>query len=115
MDNESGEDLTWFWREWFYNNWPLDLAIQSVSYKNNDYKNGVDITIVNLQKMAMPATVEIVLKDGSKQSFQLPVETWIQSGVHTIHIPLAQSLQSVTIDPASMLPDNNRENNTWKE
>ncbi len=86
MDNESGEDLTWFWREWFYNNWQLDLAVQSVSYKNNDYKNGADITIVNLQKMAMPATIEIVLKDGSRQNFQLPVETWIQSAVHTIHL-----------------------------
>ena len=115
MDNKSGEDLTWFWREWFHNNWPLDLAVQSVSYKNNDYKNGADITIANLQKMAMPATIEIILKDGGKQSFQLPVETWIQSAIHTIHIPLAQPLQSVTIDPASMLPDNNRENNSWKE
>ncbi len=115
MNNESGEDLNWFWREWFYNNWQLDLAIQSVSYKNNDYKNGADITIVNLQKMAMPATIEIVLKDGSKQSFQLPVETWLQSAVHTIHLETRQQLQSVTIDPAEILPDNNRGNNKWKE
>jgi len=38
MNNESGEDLTWFWREWFYNNWKLDIAVQSVAYKNNDPK-----------------------------------------------------------------------------
>ncbi len=103
MDNEAGEDLTWFWREWFQNNWQLDLAIQSVSYKNNDYKNGADITITNLQKMAMPCIIEIVFKDGSKQSIQLPVETWIQSSIHTIHIKINQPLQSVTIDPANLL------------
>jgi hypothetical protein len=114
MNNESGEDLTWFWREWFQNNWQLDLAVQSVSYKNNDYKNGADIIITNLQKMAMPCTVEIILKDGSKQSLQLPVETWMQSAVHTLHLQTTQPLQSVTIDPASMLPDSNRENNSWK-
>ena len=115
MNNESGEDLTWFWREWFYNNWQLDLAVQSVSYKKNDYKNGADITISNLQKMAMPATIEVILKDGSKQSFQLPVEAWLQSSTHTIHLETTQPLQSVTIDPAEILPDSNRGNNKWKE
>ena len=115
MDNESGEDLSWFWREWFQNNWQLDIAIQSVTYKNNDYKNGADITIANLQKMAMPCTIEIVLKDGSKQNIQLPVETWMQSAVHTIHLQTTKPLQSVTIDPAAMLPDSNRGNNVWKE
>jgi hypothetical protein len=64
--------------------------------------------------MAMPCTVEIILKDGSKQSLQLPVETWMQSAVHTLHLQTTQPLQSVTIDPASMLPDSNRENNSWK-
>jgi len=115
MDNEAGEDLTWFWREWFQHNWQLDLAIQSVSYRDNNYKNGADITIANLQKMAMPCTVEIVLKDGSKQNLALPVETWMQSAVHTIHLPTTQPLQSVTIDPIAMLPDSNRGNNSWKQ
>ncbi|KAA9042017.1 M1 family metallopeptidase [Ginsengibacter hankyongi] len=114
MNNEGGEDLNWFWREWFQNNWQLDLTIQSVSYRNNDYKRGADITIVNLQKMAMPFNIEIVLKDGSKQNLQLPVETWLQSAVHTIHLPTTQPLQSVTIDPAAMLPDSNRGNNSWE-
>ena len=99
MDNEAGEDLTWFWREWFQHNWQLDMAIQSVSYKDNNYKNGADITIANLQKMAMPCTLEIILKDGSKQNLQLPVETWMQSAFQTIHLQTTQPLQSVTIDP----------------
>ncbi len=38
MNNESGEDLNWFWKEWFYNNWQFDIAVQSVSYKDNDPK-----------------------------------------------------------------------------
>ncbi|MEO8860926.1 MAG: M1 family metallopeptidase [Ginsengibacter sp.] len=115
MDNEAGEDLTWFWREWFQNNWQLDLAVQSVSYKDKDFKNGADITIVNLQKMALPFTLEIIFKDGSKQDMQIPVETWLQSATHTIYLHTTQPLQSVTIDPAQLLPDSNRGNNSWKE
>lgn len=115
MDNEAGEDLTWFWREWFYHNWQLDLAVQSVSYTDDDYKKGANITIANLEKMAMPCTVEIVFKDGSKQTLQLPVETWMQSAAHTIHLQTMQSIHSVTIDPTSILPDSNRGNNYWKQ
>jgi hypothetical protein len=115
MDNEAGESLSWFWKEWFQNNWQLDLAVQSVSYPNNDAKNGVNISIANLQKMAMPSTLEIVLKDGSKQALQLPVETWLQSDVHKIHLQTTQQVQSVIIDPENNLPDSNRKNNIWKE
>jgi hypothetical protein len=114
MDNEAGEDLSWFWKEWFYNNWQLDLAVRSVSYSKGDAKNGADITISNLQKMAMPFTLEIVLKDGSKQDLQLPVETWFQGDTHTIHLQTSQPVESVVIDPKNLLPDSNRDNNVWK-
>jgi hypothetical protein len=114
MDNEAGESLSWFWKEWFYHNWQLDLAVQSVSYPNNDPKSGVDITVANLQKMAMPCTLEIVFKDGSKQTIQLPVETWMQSDAHKIHLATTQPVASVIIDPENKLPDSNRMNNVWK-
>ncbi len=115
IDNEAGEDLSWFWKEWFYHNWQLDLSVQSVSYPDNDPKNGVNITIANLQKMAMPCTVELVLKDGTKQDLQLPVQTWLQGDTHTISWRTKQPVASVIIDPKNWLPDSNRINNEWKE
>ncbi len=115
MNNEGGEDLSWFWKEWFHNNWQFDAAVQSVSYVNNDYRNGTEITIANMQKMAMPLDIEIVLKDGAKQELKLPIETWMQNAFHTIYLPTTQPLQSVTIDPKAILPDSNRGNNVWKE
>lgn len=115
MNNEAGEDLSWFWKEWFYNNWQLDLAVQSVSDSKEEGTTGVDITITNLQKMAMPCMLEIVLKDGSKQDIELPVETWLQGDTHTLHLQIPREIQSVTIDPQNLLPDSNRENNIWKK
>ena len=114
MNNEGGEDLSWFWREWFFNNWPLDQAITGLAYTNNDPSKGATVTIVNLEKMVMPVTLEIVLKDGSKQRMELPVETWLQNKVQAIHLATAQKIISVTIDPDKMLPDENRANNVWK-
>lgn len=115
MENESGEDLGWFWKEWFYNNWQFDVAIQSVSYTNDDAKNGADITIANLQKMALPITIEVILKNGSNMMLSLPVETWMQGALHSIHVATTKTIQSVVIDPGNKLPDSNRSNNVWKE
>ncbi|MEO7314610.1 MAG: M1 family metallopeptidase [Ginsengibacter sp.] len=114
MESESGEDLGWFWKGWFYNNWQFDVAIQSVTYTENDPKNGADIKMINLQKMALPITMEVILKDGSKMNLKLPVETWMQSAEHTIHIATREAIQSVIIDPENKLPDSNRSNNVWK-
>jgi hypothetical protein len=115
INNEAGEDLSWFWREWFFNNWALDQAVTNVTYAGGDPTKGALITIANLEKMAMPVTIEIVLADGSKQRMQLPVETWLQNAVQTIHAPTQQKITSVTIDPDKMLPDKDRSNNVWKQ
>jgi hypothetical protein len=110
MDNEAGEDLSWFWREWFFHNWSLDLAVQGVQ----NTASGADITIANLDQMAMPAVLELIWKDGTKQRVPLPVETWLQSGIRTLHFQGMQPLAAVTIDPDHSLPDENRGNNDWK-
>ncbi len=115
MNNEAGEDLSWFWREWFFNNWQLDQAVTGVHYTDNDPSKGATVTIANLEKMAMPVTLEIVLADGTKQRMQLPVETWLQSAVQDIHAATTQKVRSVTVDPDHMLPDGNRANNVWKQ
>jgi hypothetical protein len=64
--------------------------------------------------MAMPCIVEIVLKDGSKQDIELPVETWLQSHTYTLRLQLPREVASVTIDPQHVLPDSDRKNNVWE-
>jgi hypothetical protein len=117
MDNEAGEDLCWFWREWFFQNGALDQAVQGIAYTDGDPAKGIQITLTNLDKMVMPSTLELTWKDGSKQRIALPVETWMQSGTHVLQLPPAagrQKLASVELDPDKVLPDVNRGNNIWK-
>jgi len=110
IDNEAGEDLSWFWREWFCHNWSLDLAVQSVKTTGTE----AEVTIANLDRMAFPATLELTWQDGTKQRVALPVETWLQSGTRTLRFPVTQPLAAVIIDPDHVLPDGNRDNNSWK-
>jgi hypothetical protein len=111
MDNGGGEDLSWFWKGWFYNNLKLDLELVGAEYVDNDPKKGLQVSVVNLEAMAMPFTVEVKLKDGSKQRMQIPVEAWLQNKMITFTVPTTQEATKVTIDPDSALPDVNRGNN----
>ena len=110
MDNESGEDLSWFWRGWFQNNWSLDQAVQQVTVSGNK----AQIAIANLDKMVMPVVVLITFNNGTTQRIQLPVETWLQHTIYTLSVPVTAAITSVTIDPDHQLPDANRQNNVWQ-
>jgi aminopeptidase N len=113
MENGAGEDLSWFWKGWFYNNWKLDIALVNAQYVNGDAKNGLQVTIANKEKMVMPFTLEVKLKDGSKQRLVFPVETWLVNKAVTYVFPTKTEVESVTVDPDASLPDINRKNNTY--
>ncbi|QJD95265.1 M1 family metallopeptidase [Mucilaginibacter robiniae] len=113
MESGGGEDLSWFWKSWFYNNWKLDMAIVDAHCVNNDLKEGLAVTIANKERMAMPFTVAVTLKDGTQQRMQFPVETWIQNKVVTFTIPVTQEVKTVQLDPDAALPDVNRANNSF--
>ena len=104
MSSEGGEDLGWFWRGWYMNHWKHDLAVTKIDSKA--------VTFANRGQLVLPATVAVTYRDGSKITFELPVETWLNRGevVWTGEKPIA----SVTIDPEHKLPDEDRANNSMK-
>ncbi|MGX7668225.1 M1 family aminopeptidase [Flavobacterium pedocola] len=115
MENASGEDLNWFWRSWFLNNWKLDQAITKVKYTKNDPKNGSVITITNLEKMPMPVVLEFKTKSGAVSRLKLPVEIWQRNIEWTFKHNSTEELESIIIDPDKNYPDYNEENNIWTD
>lgn len=113
MNNASGEDLDWFWKEWYFQAWTLDQGISGVTYLNNDPKNGAQITLVNLQKMAMPVKLRISEKNGTVRDVKLPVEIWQAGSTYQFTYHSTDELESVELDPDSQLPDCNPGNNYW--
>jgi len=115
IENVAGEDLGWFWRGWFINNWQLDQAITNVSYVDGDYKKGALISISNLEQMAMPVNLEVKFKDGSTQEINLPVDIWKRNKDWTFQAETNKEISSVTIDPKGNFPDIHPGNNVWSE
>ncbi|WP_231590795.1 hypothetical protein [Hymenobacter terrenus] len=114
MNEASGEDLTWFWHEWFYENWLLDQAVTGVAYVNQDPAQGALITLKNNGQAAMPVTVAVQETSGKTAQVRLPVEIWQRGDTWTFRYASTSPLLSVVLDPTSVLPDVNRANNTWK-
>jgi hypothetical protein len=111
MESESGEDLGWFWRGWYANNWKLDLAVTGVGYVGDDFHKGAIVSIANLDKLVMPSTVRVTYADGKVVNVRVPVETWQQHTSFGVVVPGAKQVASAVIDPDHVLPDGNRDNN----
>ncbi|WP_210518628.1 M1 family metallopeptidase [Hymenobacter terricola] len=114
MNETSGEDLTWFWREWVYNNWILDQAVTTVAYVNQDPAQGALITIENRGQAAMPVTAEVTETSGNVSRVHLPVEIWQRGGTWTFRYNSTTPLTLVRLNPTKLLPDVNPGNNVWR-
>lgn len=115
IENGAGEDLSWFWRGWFLENWKMDQAIASVNEVKNGGSEGYNIVVENLEKMPMPIILEIKTKSGKADLIKIPVDVWMRNQTWTVHYPTSEEIVSVELDPRHVLPDVNAENNLWRK
>ncbi len=115
INNATGEDLNWFWKEWFFTTWNFDQAITNVAYIDNDPAKGALITITNNGQMIMPVILRITQDNGNTETIKLPVEIWQRGGTWVYHYNSKNKLKKIILDPDNQLPDTNRENNEWGE
>jgi hypothetical protein len=114
MESAGGDDLSWFWRGYFLNNWTHDMAVTTVSYVGGEPSNGAQVTVANLGQLVLPATLRVTYKSGEKRDVRLPAETWMQTGSHVVLLDPGPAIVEATIDPDHRLPDRDRANNTFR-
>jgi len=110
MDNVGGENLSWFWKGWFLENYKLDQSIKEVS---NDAVKGAIVTLENLDQMAMPVIIGFETVSGKKGIVNLPIEIWNNTSLFKVKLPTTEAVKSVTIDPDKVFLDMNYANNKW--
>ncbi|MBK8609349.1 MAG: M1 family metallopeptidase [Chitinophagaceae bacterium] len=111
INNATGEDLNWFWKEWFFTTWKLDQAVTAVTYVDNDPTKGALIRIDNKGKMIMPVIMKIIQSNGKTETIQLPVEIWQRGDSWVYKYPSSNKIDKVVLDPENVLPDVDRKNN----
>jgi hypothetical protein len=113
FEDGVGEDLSWFWRSWFYTTETLDQAVDSVASDSGSIASRIFLR--NAGAMPMPVELELVMDDGTTKQMSLPVEVWYRGDHYNMLVPEAKKVVKVTIDPKKLYPDVRRKNNVWAE
>jgi hypothetical protein len=114
MESAGGEDLSWFWRGWYLNNWNADLGIESVAYDPRGPSHGATVTLTSFDKLVFPATVEVTFQDGSHTRVRVPADAWIRQRKVAVPIFGSQPITKVAVDPDQAIPDADRSDNVRK-
>ena len=112
VERVAGRDLDWFWMPWFFETATLDQAVTGVSRS----REGVEITVENLDRAVMPVRARVTTSDGRTRSVEWPVDVWSGTRTITRSVPLPEGVEvtRVTLDPERWFPDVDRSNNTWE-
>ena len=113
MDDALGEDLSWFWRGWFYRTDVVDLALDSVRVRQDSGGPITRIFLASPGGLPMPVDMRITLANGSVENVRLPVEIWLLGNHYLYERKFAADVVKVEIDPGQNFPDVRRENNVW--
>ena len=119
MEKVSGIQLDWYLNEWTQTTHTIDYSVRSISNKQ--------IILQRHGKMPMPIDVRVTYKDGTKQSYNIPLrmmrgnkpteatilEDWAWANPVYSFIA-AKTVQSVEIDKSKLMADINDENNVFE-
>jgi hypothetical protein len=114
MNSETGEDLSYWWRGWFANNWQLDLAVTGIKpFPADDPVKGSLVTVEARDQLVMPATLRVTFADGTSRDVRLPAETWIRQASTDVPIVGQSPVVRAVLDPDHKIPDKDRTNNDF--
>ncbi|PRX40645.1 M1 family metallopeptidase [Salegentibacter salegens] len=109
MENVSGENLSWFFKKWFYGTGNIDLGLDGV----RQYEGNYIISLTNKGEIPMPVKMEITYEDGSSENVTLPVEIWQRGDSWNYLHRTDKSIENVELDPNKILPDVSSGNDAW--
>jgi hypothetical protein len=109
METESGIDLDWFWRAWFYDTVTLDQAIDAVDQE----EGALSVTITNRGGAVMPVEIELHFADGSSERVTWAVDVWAGTRRVTRRVEAPRRVVKIILDPERFYPDLDRTNNVW--
>ncbi|EGV43222.1 M1 family peptidase [Bizionia argentinensis JUB59] len=109
MENVAGEDLSYFWKGWFYGNGNIEMGVSSVKPHEGNYL----ITVENNGEIPMPVELQVTYTDNTTENVSLPVEIWQRGNSWTHLLKTKKDVKQVVLDPNKMLADIDTANDTW--
>lgn len=110
MSAGAGENLNWFFQNWFFTNNYIDLKIKGVKKQNGAYM----VDIKNVGGFAIPFDIVMTYTDGQTARIHKTPSIWKNNErEQQIKIPSEQAIQSIRLD-GDIFMDYTPEDNEWK-
>src|SRR5437899_4115096 len=113
MEDALGEDLSWFWRGWFYRTDVVDQAVDSVRTRTDTSGTTAFVFLSSPGGLPMPVDLRLTYANGTTENKRLPVEIWFLDNHVIYDRKVTAELVKVEIDPGQNFPDVRRGNNVW--
>ena len=123
FNDAAGQDLNWFWSNWFFSNNYLDIAVGSVNVgpSTRDINGGrsgknATVTVRNIGGLAIPFDIVLHYTDGTtKTAHQTPAVWKKDQQQATVTVPLdeGKTLTSLQLD-TGIFVDANSSDNKWQ-
>lgn len=94
MNAGSGENLNWFFQNWFFTNNYIDLSLESVTKS----KTGAVATIKNVGGFAIPFDVVVKYTNGKEERIHQTSRVWKNAETIKVNIKSSQAIASVDLD-----------------
>ncbi|MFN7670396.1 MAG: M1 family metallopeptidase [Planctomycetota bacterium] len=104
----AGQDLSAYFRTWFYEAWTLDHAIEGVEVKDGR----TVVRLLDQGRAVHPCVVAATFADGTTQRQVVPAATWWQGTRATVTFD--GEATAVQLDPDAQSLDAVRANGAWK-
>jgi hypothetical protein len=113
VEDVSGQDLSWYWRAFFYTTDVLDLGIDNVTMRQQEGQNYAVIALRRNTPVPFPVKLRLHLADNSTQDVSLPVDIWAHGGRFDAVIPVKGTVTGARLWPDGVVPDWDSSNDAW--
>ena len=113
VENAAGEDLSWFWRGFFYTNDVLDIGVGPVTASQRDGETYATVPLTKYTSIPFPVEMRLAFADGSTADVRLPVYVWAKGDRFDAMIPVKGPVTGVRLWPDPSVPDWNASNDAW--
>ena len=109
MEEGSGRKLDWFFYNWFYTPYYIDLSLDKVEKASNGY----NLSITNIGGFAVPFDAILTYADGTTETIHQTPIVWEKNQKSiSVNIKTAKEVKSITLD-GGIFVDADMKNNTW--
>lgn len=113
IENATGEDLSWFWKSFFYTNDVLDIGVDGVTQRTTDGQAYATISLRRMTSVPFPVRLRVAYSDGTTQDFTVPVNIWARGDRFNAILAVRGTVTGVRLWPDPSVPDWNASNDTW--